>query len=125
MENQKILESSISVSKLFPDLPSFKAIAIVFSYLDFDIEIKQLLIQLSRPTRLYLKIHQEILRNYLLSWTSVTTTEDLCIEFGSKGENWQGSWPLKEDMKEFPVNKKVRLERILYKLDDQNYLTAL
>ena len=48
LENQKIFETSLSAGQIFPGLPSFNVIAIIFAYVDFDIDVKRLLKRLSR-----------------------------------------------------------------------------
>ena len=93
--NQKIFERSITAGSIFPKMPSYNSIAIVLSYVGIDVEVRKLLYQLSRHTRLYFKVHKEILRAFLPAWRSAQVLADTCIAFGKEDSKrkWQGSWP--------------------------------
>ena len=37
------------------------------------------------------------------------------IEFGHKGSAWDSIYPKREEIKEFPIDKKIKLREIRYK----------
>lgn len=103
--------------KIFPGLPSLRVAAMVLSYARYDDQVRALLNLLCLNTRLAAETHQgfnDWLGRELRKWRPRVAKYDM-IEFGHKGSPWDSIYPTKEQMRELPVDKRIKLRAIRYK----------
>ena len=58
---------------IFPKLPSFHTIALVFSFFNYQQRVACLMAMLSKKTKDYFRGHKEILDSFLVKWNPIFT----------------------------------------------------
>ena len=77
----------------FPRLSSLNVTTIVLSMCGYDDEIKDLMQNISKNSRLYLKVNWDSIEKCLVHWPLPTTG---LIEFGDSRWHWDPEYPTKE-----------------------------
>ena len=107
----KVEALHLNAIMIFPNLPSFHAMAIVFSFVGFDDKVQVVLSQLSHKTRSYSLTHKEALQAFPSVWKPEISD---ILEFGDEEYGYNAVWPDEATLNKLPPNKKIKLKTICY-----------
>ena len=102
------------VSPPFSNLPSFIVDGTILAYYGTSAEVIRLLNALSHNAQRYKAKHGVLLRELVVDWRPEIW---MTLEFGEKlqdDEDWDFSWPDKDELCALPYHKRMKLAHLKY-----------
>ena len=106
-----ISDKKIAAKEVFPNLPSFHSIAVIFSYMGFDDKIRAILSQLSHKTRSYTVTHDHALKSFPVIWKPQISH---LLDFGDEKVPYDAVFPDEEKLSKLPTDRQVRIHTLKY-----------